>query len=254
MSYKKIFHTSNWFYATPEERLEALQSLENEYARLQGRSPARVRILENPIKTDFGVQYAQYIPGNRFRRDIIEIEKELIDFSIAGNKKISFRVTNVFACHALLHEGRHAYQQYAIDHPEIHSDKEQVQMWKENNEVYFYRPAHYYHFQPVELDAEKFAKNEMKKIFRELEKEFGEDYAFQRYKQYIENVDRFHEKLADKLGKDVESVIQSVESRIHRVYQARERRNKELEALNTAIQERKELINLTNERINEMER
>ncbi|MEK4799960.1 hypothetical protein NYE37_13740 [Thermoactinomyces sp. FSL K6-2592] len=250
MSYKKIFHASNWFNATPEERLEALQSLENEYARLQGRSPAIVRILEDPE-----VENAQFIKGTPgFTRDIIEIEKELIDFSIGGNKKFSFRVTNVFACHALLHEGRHAYQHYAIDHPEIHPDKEQVQKWRENNEVYYCRPKHYYHFQPVELDAEKFARNEMKKIFRELEKEFGEDYAFQRYKQYIEAMDRFYEKLADELGKDVESVIQSVESRIHQVYQARERINKELEALNTATQERKELINLTNERINEMER
>lgn len=62
----------------------------------------------------------------------------------------------------ILHESRHAYQQYAVDHPDrVSVSEETIAEWKENME-YYIRPEwdfEAYVNQPIEADADKFAEN-----------------------------------------------------------------------------------------------
>ena len=62
----------------------------------------------------------------------------------------------------ILHESRHAHQQYAVDHPDkVSVSEETIAEWKENMD-YYIRPEwdfEAYINQPIENDADKFAEN-----------------------------------------------------------------------------------------------
>lgn len=62
---------------------------------------------------------------------------------------------------AVAHEGRHAYQHYAVDNPGFHPDAEEVERWRHNfddvlsAEEYGYQR---YRTQPIEVDASEYAE------------------------------------------------------------------------------------------------
>lgn len=65
----------------------------------------------------------------------------------------------------ILHESRHAFQQYAVEHPDrVSVDRETVALWKDNMDYYIRPEWDYeaYKNQPIEADADKFAENTMK--------------------------------------------------------------------------------------------
>jgi len=55
----------------------------------------------------------------------------------------------------LAHEDYHAYQEWAMDHPDVHPNPEQVEAWRENRENYvsFEEDPVLYREQPIEADA-----------------------------------------------------------------------------------------------------
>lgn len=59
----------------------------------------------------------------------------------------------------LLHEGRHAYQEYNISTREVMSEREVTEVWAENMEHYIDPLYDYegYFKQPIEQDARDFA-------------------------------------------------------------------------------------------------
>lgn len=65
------------------------------------------------------------------------------------------------AMKTILHESRHAFQHYAIEHPDrVSVDMDTISVWKENDE-YYIRPEwdfEAYVNQPLEVDAEEFAQ------------------------------------------------------------------------------------------------
>lgn len=65
----------------------------------------------------------------------------------------------------ILHESRHAFQQYAVENPDrVSVDRETVALWKDNMDYYIRPEWDYeaYKNQPIEADADKFAENTMK--------------------------------------------------------------------------------------------
>lgn len=267
---KAIFHSKNWFDASIEEKLQALQELENEYAQRQGRPPAKIELKEEAEKVEVNGEVYERLAGLSKSDNTIVIGRKLLEYTMEDLKsQPELLMNNVFACHTILHEGRHAYQKYAIDHPEIHPDKEQVQKWKENDRVYYQAPDIYYFFQPLERDAENFADHETKKIFQELEKEFGKDKNFELYemKREIEK-DKLKLMSMKYFEKDLESTIQLVGEKISQEYLQAEKRKAEFKkklqglkekdpievlkglstddrdrkSLNEAVQERRELF------------
>jgi len=67
----------------------------------------------------------------------------------------------------LLHEGRHAYQQWAVDHPWTHGDPAEVEAWRENiahYTTYEDDPVRYME-QPIEADARRFSQAMLRHLY-----------------------------------------------------------------------------------------
>jgi len=130
---------AQWADASQEERLATLQKAENGAANIQGRDPMPVT-----LDTEARPEEKGYYDGERIR---------IGEYSL-NNDDVS-EVANTLA-----HEGRHAYQDYAIEHPGFHSDGDDVRSWRENMQ-----PGNYvepddqrfnydeYRNQPIERDA-----------------------------------------------------------------------------------------------------
>ncbi len=125
-----------WADASQEERLATLQQAEDAAASIQGRDPMPVGVDSDVDDDVYG-----YYDGDRIA---------IGEYSL-NNHDVS-DVANTVA-----HEGRHAYQDYAVEHPGFHANDDEVQSWKENME-----PGNYispeedpegYRDQPIERDA-----------------------------------------------------------------------------------------------------
>lgn len=127
-----------WEHLTPCERLETLQTLEDKLAEIQGRQPVPVRMAETPGEN------GHYSLENRdITLNIQHLESD------APNQRLELIDT-------IAHEGRHAYQHYAIEHPGFHPNEAQVEAWKENFKDYEDGTKDglmAYRLQPIEADA-----------------------------------------------------------------------------------------------------
>lgn len=158
----------NWVKLSPSERVDVLNQVEKELARIEHRPPLRVDS-ELMARRSLGYQCAglnkialnsMYINMNK-----PEVHREVID--------------------TIIHEGRHAYQHYNVDVRCIHESMSDVEQWQQNFynpkygyysyngqkiEIPFGENKHYdaawrlYYYQPVETDARKFAGDVMLKL------------------------------------------------------------------------------------------
>ena len=125
-----------WAALDVEERLEALQEVEDCMAEVQGRPPVDVATQETGAGT-FGTF--------NHNRNIIHVNAELLESSDA----VEAIVTAVY-------EGRHAYQWYATHHPGFHPNEAQVEEWRSNFALYLSAGLfgqELYQSQPVEAEA-----------------------------------------------------------------------------------------------------
>ncbi|MCA1597465.1 MAG: hypothetical protein LC769_00330 [Chloroflexi bacterium] len=139
---------SRWATAGQEERMVALQQAEDEAAHIQGRHPLPVVIDYQAGAVDYG-----YYDGHA-----INIGKYSLDNDAVPE------IANTLA-----HEGRHAYQDYAITYPGLHDSDEEVRAWEENmrprNYVMFEDDPEGYYAQPVEADAWSFGDRIMSGVY-----------------------------------------------------------------------------------------
>lgn len=139
-----------WQELEDPERLDTLQQVENEMAGVQGRPSVEV-VADEMSRGSFG-----YFDGAS-----IHVGAEALqDENVAENVD------------TIVHEGRHAYQQYAVDHPGFHSDHEQVQAWDENFDNYLTAEMYgqeAYQNQPVEADAWNYASQIRQAVYGEGE-------------------------------------------------------------------------------------
>ena len=73
----------------------------------------------------------------------------------------------------LIHEGRHAYQDYNLNEREVHPRSGDVSNWRLNEERFGYQDAEHcgmkaYALQPVEADARAFAEDVLKQYFNKI--------------------------------------------------------------------------------------
>ncbi|MCM1352934.1 MAG: hypothetical protein NC250_09420, partial [Alistipes senegalensis] len=70
----------------------------------------------------------------------------------------------------LIHEGRHAYQDYNMNEREVHPRRSEIDSWRENESCGYYSGdaselgARLYRFQPQETDARQFAQDVIEKL------------------------------------------------------------------------------------------
>lgn len=142
-----------WAELTPFQRLETLQNAENKIAEIEHRNPCKIK-LEYMEPNHFGY----YNPGDK----TITLNALHVD---SGNLS-AYKDT----LDTLIHEGRHAYQDYNMTEREVHPRGGEVNMWKWNENEIGYQTAllcgfEAYAMQPVETDARAFAEDVLTNYF-----------------------------------------------------------------------------------------
>lgn len=137
----------NWCKLEYTERQAVLQRVEDKIAEIEHRDPCEIKfeVMEygslgffDPENKDITIN-ARYVASNEF-----DSYKETLD--------------------TLIHEGRHAYQDYNMTEREVHPRGGEVNMWKWNQEEIGYQNPNFvgfeaYAMQPVETDARAFAED-----------------------------------------------------------------------------------------------
>lgn len=136
-----------WDSLTESQRLHALQEAENAIARKQGREPVPAAAFESDDPRYCG----GYDPSNG---------------AITINGRLLNSANRLEAIATIVHEGRHAYQFYAITHPGFHPDSSEVEAWKLNSQPGNYQAYEdvgpdLYRNQPLERDAFSFEEEVM---------------------------------------------------------------------------------------------
>lgn len=149
-----------WPRLRRHERLERIQEIEIRIAAVQGRAPQPI-IPKRMRPGEFGA----FDP--ELQR--IEINADHVDNPRPAEEG---REHCWDALDTILHEGRHAYQDWAVRHPGFHPDEAQVAAWAENQ-----RPGNYirsatvrpelYRGQPLEADAFAFGESLALELMKE---------------------------------------------------------------------------------------
>ena len=143
----------NWESLSPNERLNMLQDTECHIANIEHREPCPIVVKELP-ENEFGF----YSPDTR----TITINERYLNDSDFNSYKETLDT--------LIHEGRHAYQDYNLTEREVHPRSGEVNNWKWNENEIGYQNAEKFGFeayamQPVETDARAFAEDVLKAYF-----------------------------------------------------------------------------------------
>lgn len=140
-----------WKELSFDERIGVLQKIEREVANISHRPVCSIS-----CKSLGEGHYGYYTPGTNH----ITINSDCIHFCSFNDYKETLDT--------LIHEGRHAYQDYNLNIREVHPRKGDVSNWKLNEEIYGYQDVAHcgfklYELQPVETDARAFAEDVLKK-------------------------------------------------------------------------------------------
>lgn len=140
-----------WNRMTPSQRLEAMQKVENTIAQISHRPPCEV-VCKDMKEDHFG-----YYDSNT--------KTITLNSYYLKNDITSYRET----LDTIVHEGRHAYQDYNLTVRQVHCSPGDLTNWRINENKYGYQSSQIYGFklywmQPVEADARKFAEDVFKKL------------------------------------------------------------------------------------------
>lgn len=151
----------SWATLTEQQRLGTLQELENGLAEQEGRESCLIAPIpedERIVEDGETLLRGRYIPSND-GPGTIQLDPNLISSDEPYQ-----------AVETLFHEGRHAYQAYAVQHPEIHDNPEEVEDWQKTNDggyIEFKSDLNfdYYRWQPVEADANQIARERTDELY-----------------------------------------------------------------------------------------
>ncbi len=133
----------NWEGLNENERVSTLQSVENEMAEIQGR--------ENiPVISDHDMNHGSY---GGYDGCEIHINSD----HLMGDKPVEENVDTI------IHEGRHAYQDYIVNNAGVLNDNDLVDQWHDNLMPGNYLTAEMYgqlvyENQPIEVDSFSYAE------------------------------------------------------------------------------------------------
>lgn len=147
---------SEWRELSYEERMEVLQRVEFKIAEVAHRPACHVS-----SKSLGEGHYGYYTPGT----GSLVVNSEVI----SSNSFSDYKET----LDTLVHEGRHAYQDYNLNEREVHPRSGDVSNWRLNEERFGYQDAEHcgfkaYVLQPVEADANAFAEDVIKQYFNKI--------------------------------------------------------------------------------------
>lgn len=147
---------SEWKELSYEERMDVLQKVEFKIAEIAHRPACHVS-----SKSLGEGHYGYYTPGT----SSLVVNSNVI----SSNSFSDYKET----LDTLIHEGRHAYQDYNLNEREVHPRSGDISNWKLNEERYGYQDVEHcgfkaYVLQPVEADANAFAEDVIKQYFNKI--------------------------------------------------------------------------------------
>lgn len=153
----------NWEQLELSEKVEVLNDLEARIAAIEHRPPCPIRAI--PMKDN---EWGGYSPTDK---DITINTKHL---TLSGNNKWVYREI----LDTLVHEGRHAYQEYNVNECEVHPRHSEVESWREiigSNPRWEYigdtsreNGLRLYEQQSIEIDARNFAADVLDKCWDKI--------------------------------------------------------------------------------------
>ena len=207
-----LFAANTWNSLDLDTKKQAVQALENDFAFQQGRPAKTVEVTS--LKDG-------YYGGWNAERDTIRLNKNLLQSGTLYNSPDAQPMpdANMQIFDTVAHEGYHAYQSYAMKHPEVHEDKAQLREWA-LNEGKYYDTGDRYFIQPQERDAWQYGYNATTEAFRGIEARNGPEPA--ETKAEYENTalsSSYHAALAREQRRDPQ-VLQTMEQEMEAGCQA----------------------------------
>lgn len=160
MSETKGLRLDEWKNLSLEQRVNLLNDLETQIAEIEHRPacPIEVKSLGAITESNGKLQghMGTHVTNAFLGTEYIEINDELLK----SDNPVYYREV----LDTVVHEGRHSYQTYNLEHRETHTSKGDLTNWHVNHEMYGYQDAKTcgfkaYWLQPVEADARKFAQD-----------------------------------------------------------------------------------------------
>lgn len=141
----------DWKNLSQQERLATLKAMEAKISEISHRPACRINAV--PLSDN---HLGYYDTGSKS----ITINSKYLQGDYQSYKK---------SLDTVIHEGRHAYQDYNMYTRQVHSSPGDLTNWKMNELKYGYQSAQRFGFklywmQPVEADARKFAEDVVKKF------------------------------------------------------------------------------------------
>ena len=188
----EMFAQETWAGLSAERRLDALRRLEAQTARMSGRTPLDVRVMQEQRGGMMGYydhrMRSMYLHPRYFHSDGLNLG----DFTAAA------------AVRTVLHEGRHGFQWISVAGGSDRVPQDTLLEWAVNQCCYFSgsasddRTMALYFFQPVEMDARRYARETAEELQRQLEARRGrQDEAFRRSM----DMDRRSEEIIRDVGR-----------------------------------------------------
>ena len=160
-----LFSSRTWNSLDYDTKCQAVQALENDFAYQQGR-PAKTVEVTSLQDGCFGGWNAGY--------DTIHLNENLLKSGTLSSNPNAQPMpdANMQIFDTVAHEGYHAYQSYALEHPEIHADKAQLREWALNEGKYYVNGDKYL-IQPQERDAWQYGYSSTTQAFQGIEARNG---------------------------------------------------------------------------------
>lgn len=215
------FSYNKWNQLDIDTKWKYLQELENYFAAEQGR-PA-VKVLMVPSK-DIDGYYGEYSSDE----NAIYINRDLVEYGTllgpVDKNHPAMLDANMQLFDTIAHEGYHAYQNYAIEHPGFHKDVKQVKEWAINDEnVKIFDEGDEYLVQPQERDAWKYGSEKTRGAFDEIEKYYGAEPGRAMYEKSVE--DNSYENALERLWNNNPDGLNQMYKEMMDAYEERYREN-----------------------------
>ena len=210
------FAPENWSKMSVSDRYETIRALEYSFAAEQGREPKDIGFL--PME---GSCYGYWSEA----QDRIVLNNSLVTegcFTYKGISSGEMADAPIQIYDTVAHEGYHAYQSYAISHPEVHADQEQLRQWSLNDSGKFidghYESNYYafdndrdkYRIQPLERDAYNYGEAKTREAFDAIEKKYGPVEGYAEYKNTCQ-LNSYENALTSAQAQDPQ-VLQNMEN------------------------------------------
>lgn len=174
----KELNDSRWVTLSVDDKVSVLQSVENEMAKRSQRFPCDISAKKIESSSN-SIVLGSYSPSSKE----ITLNSEQLDNGSKYGKEFAIHLNTI------LHEGRHAYQDQAVNGIVKYDNNEELEKWKDNM-----KPGHYityrenprgYYNQPIERDARTFADEMTEKVKNEKDQLLEQQFSLE--SRYHEN-------------------------------------------------------------------